>query len=265
MKKSSFLRGRGVRVTTPTTLYAAAGVTLFLVVLLGMRLFAPDALLALMSPLMRAGTVTTASVSSAGSVFEGKASLEQDKERYATENARLIAENAQLRARVSDLTELVGTRTERSTGALAGIIARPPVSPYDVLVIDAGTEEGVRSGSVVLGAGGMPIGTVASVSKQNARVLLYSSPGRETEAWAGEKRTPMTLVGQGSGAVTAYAPRDAGIAPGDGVFVSGPGALAIGTVAEVHTDPVSPKSRIIIRPLVNPFSITWVTVDTNAP
>ncbi len=250
---------------TPSALYAAGGVVLFLVVLLGMRLFVPDALLALVSPLMRAGTVTTASVSSAGSVFEGKASLEQDKERYATENARLVAENAQLRARVTDLTHLAGTRTERASGVLAGIIARPPVSPYDVLVIDAGSEEGVRTGAVVMGAGGMPIGSVASASKQNARVLLYSSPGRETEGWAGEKRIPITLMGQGSGAMTAYAPRDAAIAPGDGVFVAGPGALSIGTVAEVHTDPASPKSRIIIRPLVNPFSITWVTVDTNAP
>ncbi len=233
--------------------------------LLVLRIFAPDALLALASPLLRLGTVSSASVASAGSVFENKAALQADVERLALENARLTTENATLRAKTQDLTKLLGSRTERGSGILSGIIARPPVSPYDVLVIDSGTEEGVAQGAVVFGAGGMPIGTVASASKQNARVLLFSSPGRETEAWAGDARTPITLVGQGSGAMMALVPRELPVKYGDQVFVTGPGAMPIGTVIEVQTDPASPKARVIIRPLANPFSITWVTVDRNAP
>lgn len=265
MKRSSFLRGRGVRFATPGALYGGAACAFVLVLLLALRLFAPDALLTLVSPLLRIGTASSAGVASAGSVFENKATLQSDVERLAEENARLTTENATLRARTSDLTKLLGTRTERGTGILSGIIARPPVSPYDVLVIDAGTDEGVAVGALVGGKGGMPIGTVASVSRQNARVLLFSSPGRETEAWTGDARTPVTLIGQGSGAMVALVPRELPVLVGDNVYVTGPGAMPVGTVIEVQTDPASPKAHVIIRPLANPFSITWVTVDRNAP
>ena len=261
MKRSSFLRGRGVRFATPGGMYAGIVVVFVVFLLLVLRLLAPDALLALASPLLRLGTVSSASVASVGSVFENKATLQLDVERLALENARLTTENATLRARTADLTKLLGTRTERGTGILSGIIARPPVSPYDVLVIDSGTDEGVVPNALVFGAGGMPIGAVASASKQNARVLLFSSPGKETEAWVGDARSPITLTGQGSGAMIALVPRELPVLYGDSVYVTGPGAMPIGTVVEVQTDPASPKSRVLIRPLANPFSITWVTVE----
>lgn len=260
MKRSSFLRGRGVRVLTPQTLVVGGGALGVLLLLLALRLLAPDALLVLTSPFLRAGTHASVGVASAGSVFESKAALEQEIEQLRMENARLTTESQTLAARVSDLTKLLGSRTEHGSGILAGIIARPPISPYDVLVVDAGTEEGVESGKLVFGAGGMPVGTVASASGQNARVLLFSAPGRETGAWVGDTRVPVTLIGKGSGAMVAQVARDAEIIVGAQVYVSGPGALPIGSVSEVITDPASPLALLHIRPLANPFSITWVTI-----
>ncbi|HRH55963.1 MAG TPA: rod shape-determining protein MreC, partial [Candidatus Paceibacterota bacterium] len=143
---------------------------------------------------------------------------------------------------------------------LAGVLVRPPVSPYDTLILDQGSSAGVEAGMRAEGAGGLPIGIVESASANSSRVILYSAPGKETESWAGEARIPITLRGEGSGAMSATVAREAGIVAGDLVYVSGPGAIAIGSVVAVDNDPSSPRSRINVRPLANPFSMTWVTL-----
>ena len=67
-------------------------------------------------------------------------------------------------------------------------------------------------------------------------------------------------MGEGAGSMSAVVAREAGILVGDPVYVTGPGAVAIGTVLSVGNDPSSPRSRVEIRPLANPFSIPWVTI-----
>ena len=60
--------------------------------------------------------------------------------------------------------------------------------------------------------------------------------------------------------MSAIVAREAGILVGDMVYAMGPGAQAVGVVSAVGNDPSSPRSRVDIKPLVNPFSITWVTI-----
>src|SRR5581483_1482305 len=64
----------------------------------------------------------------------------------ALESLRYLAqENAQLRAELNR----AGSRRE----VAAGVIARPPGTPYDTLMVDAGSSEGVREGAQVFAAG----------------------------------------------------------------------------------------------------------------
>lgn len=240
----------------PATL-AVAGIV---VAGLLLRFLAPDALIALARPFWATGDALTAGAGNAGSFFGDKAALTQERDRALAENAALVAAAATSEARIRDLERLLGDRTEAPAGVLAGVLSRPPVSPYDILIIDAGSEAGIAAGDRVLGPGGMPLGAVESVTAAAARVLLYSTPGKETESWIGEARIPVTLVGEGSGALSAVVAREAGIAAGDLVYAPGPGALAVGTVIAMDSDPSSPRSRVDIRPLQNPFSLTWVTV-----
>ena len=235
---------------------------LFVLVVLiaGFRFFLPDALISTAKPFWATGNVLSAGVGNAGSFFTGKVALTDERDRLLAENAALYAKSARLEAKVADLERLLGGRTESMQGILAGVLARPPVSPYDVLIVDAGTDEGVSDGSRAQGPGGMPIGTVESVTKGSSRIQLYSTPAKETESWIGEARIPVTLVGEGSGAMSAIVAREAGIAIGDLVYVAGPGALPVGSVTSVGNDPSSPRSRVGIRPLLNPFSVTWVTI-----
>lgn len=234
------------------------GVLVLIALLL--RLVFPGALTAIASPAWMSGTALTAGVGSAGSFFGDKADLVAERDRLLAENAALTAANATVSARAADLARLLGDRTEPVGGILAGVMVRPPVSPYDVLIVDAGSEDGVVEGSQAAGPGSIPLGTVESVTGGTSRIALYSASGQETESWIGEARIPVTLMGEGSGALRAIVAREAGIVEGDLVYVTGPGAVAIGSVVRVENDPSSPRSRIDIRPLVNPFSVTWVTI-----
>jgi len=224
------------------------------------RIFMPGIIIALGTPLWNTGTVLSAGVGNAGDFFTSSAKLADERDGLLAEQAALMAQNALLAEQVADLTRLLGSRVEPAPGILAGVVARPPVAPYDVLILDQGTDAGVTPGMRSLGNGGTPLGTVESAARSSSRIVLYSSPGRETESWVGEQRLPVALRGEGSGAFTATVAREAGVAIGDMVYISGAGALPIGTVTRVGNDPSSPRSHIDIKPLLNPFSATWVTL-----
>lgn len=236
------------------------GVLSLLLIFFLMRVFLPGLLATLATPLWKTGTVLTAGAGNTTSFFSDRIKLIQERDRLLAEQAALTQQALVSRARIQDLERLLGDRTEPNEGILAGVLARPPVTPYDILIVDAGTSSGVSVGDRVFGAGGTPIGTVASVAGETARIMLYSAAGQETESWIGVDRIAVTLVGRGSGAFSALVAREAGINPGDQVFVPGPGALPVGSVRAVASDPSSPRSLLEIEPLVNPFSITWVTI-----
>lgn len=253
MSRPSFRRRRAVRsgLLSGSLPYVVLGAAV-LAVFLGLRLLAPGALISFVSPLWQLGTAAT-------SALDGGSD-----ETLAAENAALAARNAELAAQVADLTNLLGTRTEPIPGIVASVMARPPVAPYDTLAIDQGREAGISKDDLVSGPGGTPIGEITDVDQYTARVTLYSTRGSVQSGWAGENRVPVELSGLGSGAFDATAARGTGLVAGDTVYLVQRGALPIGTVIAVDEDPSAPKATLYVRPYVNPFSITWVTV-TPAP
>ncbi len=120
-------------------------------------------------------------------------------------------ENEVLTARAQDLTKLLGGQSGSTQGSTipAGVLARPPESPYDSLVVAAGSADGIATGAEVFSSGGIPIGTVASVTAHSATIQLLSTPGVTTNGWVGENRIPLTLSGMGAGAFTAILPKAA--------------------------------------------------------
>ncbi len=179
----------------------------------------------------------------------------------ASADTALMNENAQLQERINDLTRLLGTSALSRTGIVAGVIARPPLAPYDTLLIGAGTQHGVSPGMLVSGEGGVPLGSIETTTGAPAQVSLFSTAGRSTEGWVGDQRLPVTLVGEGSGAFMAEVPRDAVISVGDFIYLPGPGARSAGRVERVDLDPSSSSATLRIAPLVNIFSLTLVLVE----
>ncbi|MEA2701946.1 MAG: rod shape-determining protein MreC [Candidatus Parcubacteria bacterium] len=265
MKRRSYLTtrrfgGGGGGLFSSIGRLVGALVALLILVLLVLRLAAPGLLTSLASPFLRTGQALTEGVGSS-MTLDSRSSLIKDRERLIRENEALNVQNATFAARVADLQRLLGNRTERAGGVLAGVLARPPVSPYDVLVVDQGSDAGVRIGATAYGSGGVPLGTVTSADARSARVTLYSHTGNVTEGWAGASRIPVKLTGTGAGGFDAEIPGTAGALVGDEIFVPGPGALPIAVITEVVTDPSSPSVVLRIRSQVNPFSLTWVTIQ----
>lgn len=241
---------------------AATIIAIGIVVLTIIRLAAPTVWYAAATPLWNVGASLGAHVGSTVTT-ESKASLRAERDANAEKVAALTAQNAALSAQLADLTKLLGTRTAPAPGIVAGVVARPPVAPYDVLIIDQGTTAGVALGSLVTGNGGTPIGTIGQADATQSRVTLFSTHGIQSSGWVGQTRVPVTLTGEGAGAFSASVPKIAGVQVGDGVYLSNAGAFPVGTVVKIEADPSSPTVNLDVHPYTNPFSLTWITVERN--
>lgn len=225
----------------------------FVILFVVLRMVAPDLLATLSSPLWKAGDGFSKGIAAASLPFADAAALRAERDRLLAENAALVNQNMALTAQVKDTAAL-------PAGIPAGVLVRPPVSPYDTVVLDKGERDGVRADAFVFATGGVPVGVIETVTAETSRAVLFSTPGRITEGWVGEERLPVSLEGRGAGAYSATLPRESGIQPGAIVYLPGPGALPAGTVVRIDSDPSSPRATIHIKPMVNAFSLTWVSI-----
>jgi cell shape-determining protein MreC len=227
-------------------------------VLVFVRLVFPGGFIALTAPLFQVGNVASLFTGGLTASFGDRvAEATQFRELRLAYDA-LSNENLALRTKIEDLEKFLGPIPGVPEGVVAGVLARPPQSPYDTLVLAAGSLDGVSVSMRVFAPGSVPIGEVESVSSHASRVTLYSAPGSKRAGWVGEARIPIELVGQGGGAFRATAPRDAGIEAGMIVYLTNGGALPIGTVSLVEADLSSPAAVLSIASLTNLFSLTWV-------
>ncbi len=243
MKTQYFRRTKSF--LSPQQSIFAIGAGVIVLILIVLRLALPGVFTALVSPLW-----------GMGSFFTGQAHLTEDAATLEARVHALEAENEALRNENLALTE---NSSDETHGIAAGVVARPPLSPYDMLILGLGTDAGIYAGMQAFSKG-IPVGTVESVSEGSARVALYSSSGRQTEGWVGEARVPITLKGLGGGAFQADVPRESGVVEGDLVYIPGPGALPMGVVVTIESNASSPRSLVRIRPMANPFTMTSVSV-----
>jgi cell shape-determining protein MreC len=249
--RNGLLNGRGS--------LAAVLIFIAIIVIVAVRFAAPGILSSLTRPMWGIGSSLTAWVHGTAT-SESKSQLRADKDQLSAQNAELAAQNSALASQVSDLTALLGSRTEPEKGIVARVLARPPVAPYDVLIIDQGESAGVSVGAQARGPGGTPIGTVGETDATQSRVALYSTSGLQNDGWVGATHIPVTLTGAGAGAFHAEVPKQAGVAVGDPVYISSASTFPVGTVVQIEVDPSSPSVELDVHPYTNPFSLTWVTV-----
>ncbi len=155
-----------------------------------------------------------------------------------------------------DLKQRLGRDAHMQT-ILAGVLLRPPGIPYDTLVIDAGTQQGVAEGDLVSAGGTTLIGTVATVYDTTARVELFSAPGKTFDALLltsnattvtpadanassttlvqhmGDHTIPVSVQGQGGGSFVAQVPAGAHVSVGDSVLFPGVAGGYAGAVSAV--------------------------------
>ncbi|MEK7641598.1 MAG: rod shape-determining protein MreC [Patescibacteria group bacterium] len=202
---------------------------------------------------------------------------------------RLLAENEELRNRLTDLelsSETIdfvlaenqelktllgrGNDVQTSTsseymapivdGVLAAVLKRPPVSPYDEIIIDVGRDYTISTSSLIYAVGNVLIGRVVDVLGTTSKVRLFSSPGERYEVLIGTSNTPATAIGRGGGQYEAQVSREAGVRESD--FVTNPSVSQrpFAQVTAVLSDPTQPFETVIFAPMVNIYQLKWVIV-----
>jgi len=252
--KKTFLLKRNALLSSANISWGTMALA-FALIAFFVRVLAPNFFWYAFTPVFASADVLAARSHSFMQSFSDVAALASKNERLMRENAALASENQTLFKKVADISALSDVQ---ETGILASVIARPPESPYDTLVLAAGANAGVTLGMEAFGAGGVPLGVVSSILADFSRVTLFSAPSMNTAGWVGSANLPLTISGTGAGAVNAVAARSANIAVGDTVFVPGPGMFPIGTVTRIDGGLSSPSVTLRIQPKLNLFSVSWV-------
>ncbi|MCE9644144.1 rod shape-determining protein MreC [Candidatus Parcubacteria bacterium] len=212
-------------------------------------------------------------LTSAASVFREKVSFGAST--FFSSKAALVSENTDLKSRLEtmraemldrdmlllenrSLKEALGRREEEET-VLASVLSRPNRSPYDTLLIDVGTDRGLRAGDYALGLGSVVIGRVAAVYERSALVKLLSAPGEEQEVMIGSS-TPGKAIGVGGGNFRVVLPKGSPVAIGDSIVFPAINSRIFGKVEEIATDDSDTFVRVFFQSPVNIFELRWIEI-----
>lgn len=206
--------------------------------------------------------------------FRSNAALMQENEdlrRAQTDYDVRLASVRALELENSELKKILGRDASFSTTSastvhkgeiLAAVLKRPPLLAYDELVLDVGTGDGVAVGNSVYAPGRVLVGRVESVGASTARVILYSSPGKQYEVMIGPQHISASAHGRGGGQYEAEVARDSSVTEGDFVEIPSLADKPFGTVTTVISDPTQPFKTILFAPMVNVYQLRWVIVQT---
>ena len=157
------------------------------------------------------------------------------------------------------LLELVG-RKQESNIVIAAVLTRPPQTPYDVIIIDAGSNESLTIGSEVSLPEGPILGIISEVFPKSAKVKLFSASGEETNAVLERNNVPVTLVGSGGGNFKLTLPRDIAIEKGDRILSPDITSRPLATVGEISVRPTDSFKEVLAKSPTNIFSLRFVFV-----
>jgi len=166
-----------------------------------------------------------------------------------------------LRAENEELKTALGRADEREL-LLARVLATPGRSPYDTLVIDVGSDHGLREGMKVSIDGDFAVGAVSRVAKKSAVVELFSSYGNELSVTVGTSSLPAIAKGEGGGNFRITLPKGVSIAVDDLVAIPSFAPQYIGAIEAIEHREGGSLQDLYIRVPFNTHELVWVFVDT---
>ncbi len=232
--------------------------------LLGVIIFSflDGVIIAAVSPLWRGENFAAVKISNIGDFFRSKSSLARENNSLQMKIAALELERA---ARFSSpydveaLSLLLGRSTETG-GVVAAILVSPPQTPYDTLIIDAGTNDGIAVGMNVFMPEGPLLGVVNEAYHGSAKVKLFTYPGEKTNAVLERHGIPVTLEGAGGGNFRIVLPREAEVERGDRLLSADVFSHLIGVVGEVAMEATDSFKDVYGKSAANIFNLHLVLV-----
>ncbi len=167
--------------------------------------------------------------------------------------AYITAENTELRNLLS---------ASSSPQIVAGVLARPPYTPYDTIVLDKGSEDGIVEYAPVYHGKGIALGYVHAVFPHMSYVTLFSSPGVESTVYIFGANLFTTAYGEGGGVVHLSVPQGVPLTRGDAVVLPSLHTGTLGTVDEIQSIATEPEQHAYVTLGVPLQSIRIVSVGT---
>lgn len=165
-----------------------------------------------------------------------------------------------LRKENDELKKVLGRNPDRPL-LLARVLATPGSSPYDTLVIDVGSQDGIAKGMNVFTDGDFILGEITQVFLYSAVVTLYSTSGNEFTAIIGATSTPTTAYGVGGGNFRIILPKGIEVNLGDLVEVPALTPTYLGKVEAVVRPEGSSLQEIHIQWPLNVFALRHVYIE----
>ena len=165
----------------------------------------------------------------------------------------LVHENEELRS-------LLGG--DEDTRIMAGIIGRPDELPYDVLVIDQGTNDGVVLNAPVYIGEDRVIGVVQKVFSNSAVVELITTPGFTTSVYIVGPNIYTNAVGMGAGQLRVGVPQGIVLTEGDSVILPSVQSGVFGTINHIESLPTKPEQYGYVSTDIPLHSLRFVAVGS---
>lgn len=176
-----------------------------------------------------------------------------------TQKAKLVNYDSVLEENTR-LKEILERKSVRDKMVLGAILAKPNRSPYDTLIIDVGTNDGVKVGDTVFALGNVPVGKVAITHNATSNVVLFSTNKETTDAILSGQNIFMQLVGRGGGNFEMILPRDLELENGAEVVLPGINPYTIAVVKTVISDPRDSFTKALLVSPVNIQELKFVEI-----
>jgi len=215
-------------------------------------------------PILVLGEGVESRIGSIGSYFVSKNSLYNQNQKLQAEVDFNNARNSNYDSVIADdasIKETLGRKDPKTNMTLAGILAKPNQSPYDTLLIDAGTAQGIKVGNTVFALGDVPIGRISDIYQDSAKVILFSNPGETTQALITGNNAIMQIIGRGGGNFEIIMPKDFVLQEGAQVVLPGIHPYVLAIVQKIISDPRNPFTKALLISPVNIQQLKFVEVE----
>lgn len=196
-------------------------------------------------------------------LFKDKKALNRENQILKEENLNLKLSHINYQILENDNLKLkeILNRLPKGEFVLADILSKNNQSFYNTFIIDAGENNGIKEGDLVLAGGEIPIAKIEKVYKKTSLVSLFSNPQQETEAFIDGLNISINLIGRGGGNFEASVPMDLPIENGINVFLPNKNLSVLATIEEIISEPAEPHKKIILSSPVNIQELKRVTVE----
>jgi rod shape-determining protein MreC len=150
----------------------------------------------------------------------------------------------------------------------AAVIGRDPSPFLHYVIINRGSDDGLRRGMPVVSSQGL-IGRVAAVTANAARVQLISDPSSAINVKLKNTGAEASLIGSITGELTLESiPQEANVTTGELILTSGLGGnyppdILVGQVTGVRQSPVELFQTALVQPVEDFSDLDIVLVITN--